>query len=642
MSFPNDRPRSSAPSAKAVVMATVVVLLATASAPMAQARQASPSEIYREPDDPALAVLARAGSRIFSDDPKDYTAEASERGLRELDQAIRRSPADPRLHWYRYLTLDRMKRTAEGRAAREEAIRLARIVPGGDDLLREYYGEHAVACAKESDAAAAAATLIALLDLTPRAAYEYRSVVIWLGDRLRGDPDAPGPGPLFPGRARLELLWGPLDQFFETHGGPTDARALERVAAQVHVGMDYREVARKVGFANFSMGSCHWDHGIPVMDDCWWYKIAKPADARPGKLVGAEQFNHPTIVHVVIVDQRVRKVEITRADPPQHRRYRHQERASFDCKDGIEGLAFSPDGRLIAVGDMSGLVHLRESRHGLERSVLRFPDVETIKSPGFVVAIAFSPDGKNLASGGTYDATARLWDVAGGRLLASLESFPVPKNRGRMDCIKSLAFAPDGKTIATGGYDRDLRLWDVATGQLRAALRGHVGALTAVAYSPDGRTIATGDDYGTVRLWDVATNRPRARWPGYEKDVVDLAFSPDGKTLAVARDDGAVRLRDLGADRWRAEIPRSQPHNGQSLAFSPDGKTLAIAGAWDVATLWDTATGRMTGMLEGHARSLTAVAYSPDGKTIATGSDDSTLKLWDAPAPAAPNSPAGP
>ena len=440
----------------------------------------------------------------------------------------------------------------------------------------------------------------------------------------------------------MEALWGPLDRFFETHGGPTDARGLERVAEQVRVGMDYREVARKVGFASFSMGYCHWDHGIPVMDDCWWYQIEEPTIVRQGNLIGAIPPRDPSIVHVVIVDNVVRKVEITRSRAPEHKSHRHRERASFDCEEGIEGLAFSPDGALIAAGDMSGAVHLREVRGGRERSVLRFAGLEQMKSSGFVVALAFSPDGRNLASGGTYDGTARLWDVNSGRLLADLESFPVPKGSGRMDCVAALAFSPDGRTVATGGYDRDLRLWDAATGRLRAALRGHHFGLTAVAYSPDGRTIATGDGRGTVRLWDVNTHRPRARWPGYANGVVALAFSPDGKTLAVARDEGPVRLRDLTADRWRAEIPRGKAHRGQGLAFSPDGKTLAVAGSWDVATLWDVASARMTGLLEGHARSPNSIAYSPDGETIATGGDDSTLKIWDAPPPAAPDRAPGP
>ncbi len=259
--------------------------------------------------------------------------------------------------------------------------------------------------------------------------------------------------------------------------------------------------------------------------------------------------------------------------------------------------------------------------------MLRIPGVKESDRAGWLNALAFAPDGKTVAAGGTYDASARLLDVASGRVLANLESFPVPKNQGRMDSVMSLAFAPDGKTIATVGYDRDLRVWDVATGCLRASLRAHSYDLTAVAYSPDGNTIASGDYDGNVRLWHVATHRPRARWPGYGPAVVALAFSPDGKTLAVARDEGVVRLRDLTTDRWRVDIHHGLPTFGQTLAFSPDGKTLVVAGVWDVATVWDTASGRMTGILEGHTKYLKCVAYSPDGKTIATGAYDNTLKL---------------
>jgi len=617
-------------------VATAVMVLTTAETPRVRAEQAPPPLIYREPDDPVVGVLARADGRIYSDDPKDYSAGASARGLRDLDEAIATRPDDPRLHWYRNLTLERMKRTGLARAAREEAIRVARVCPAGDELIGEYYGGHAEACAKDGDAAAAAAAFLAWLDLGPRTNL-YKTVVIWLGDKPRGDPGAPGPGPLFPGRDRLEAFWGPLDRFFESYAGPADARALEQVAKRVQVGMDYREVARKAGFPSFSMGFCYWDHGIPLMDACWQYQIEEPTIVRQGNLIGAIPPRNPAIVHVVIVDNLVRKVEKTLGRPPEHKTHRHRERASFDYdRNIIAGVAFSPDGALVAAGGIRGAVHLREVRGGHERSVLWVPGVKEFESAGFLGAVAFAPDGKTLAAGGSYDATARLWDVATGRLRANLECFAVPKNQGRMDAVQSLAFAPDGKTIATVGYDRDLRLWDVGTGRLRASLGGHSYDVTAVAYSPDGKTIATGDVDGTVRLWDVAANRPRARWPGYRSSAVALAFSPDGKTLAVARDERVVRLRDLPADRWRAELKRSEPHTSQALAFSPDGQTLAVAGFWDVATLWDTASGRMIGILEGHTRSPRAVAYSPDGKTIATGSDDGTLKLWDAPAPPAP------
>ena len=93
-----------------------------------------------------------------------------------------------------------------------------------------------------------------------------------------------------------------------------------------------------------------------------------------------------------------------------------------------------------------------------------------------------------------------------------------------------------------------------------------------------------------------------------------------------------MRLRELTSDRWRVTLHRSMPHGSPGMAFSPDGKILAVASEWDVATLWDSASGRMIGVLEGHARFPEAIAFSPDGRTIATGAADDTLKLWDVPA----------
>ncbi len=228
------------------------------------------------------------------------------------------------------MTLGGMKRAAEDRAAREEAIRLARAVPGGADLLEEYCGGLAMGCAHEGDPAASAAALLTLLDEGPGCVGLYKSVSIDLGEKKQGDPKAPGPGPLFPGRERYEASWGPLVRFFESHDGPADATALARVPARVRVGMDYREVLRAVGFPGFNMGRCHWDQGFPVMDDCYEYSLDEPRIVREGHRIGAIPPADPTIVHVVIVDGRVATVRKTRGRPPENdeKHRRHGERRS--------------------------------------------------------------------------------------------------------------------------------------------------------------------------------------------------------------------------------------------------------------------------------------------------------------------------
>jgi hypothetical protein len=496
------------------VAVAVMAALAWASrdGPLYPADPGPPDVVFREPDDPVDPALSRVVGWIYSDSPRDHTREASERGLRDVDEAIKTRPDDPQVHWLRHMTLERMKRAAEDRAAREEAIRLARAVPGGVDLLGEYYGDHAVACAKEGDPAAAAAVLLTLLDEEPECVGLYKSASIGLGARKQGDPKAPGPGPLFPGRERFEAIWGPLVRFFESYDGPADAAALARVPERVRVGMNYREVLRAVGFPGFNMGRCHWDQGFPVMDDCYEYSLDGPNVVREGNRIGAIPPADPTIVHVVIVDGRVARVRTTRGRPPEtdEKPRRHGERESFLYpRNIIAGVAFSPNGSLVAAGGIRGFVSLREARGGRERSVLTVPGVKEFEDAGFLRTLAFSPDGRVLAAGGTYDASAHLWDVATGRYRGALTSFVVPKGKGRMDRIEALAFSPDGKTLATVGYDRELRLWDVATGHLHAVLRGHADGVSAVAFSPDGRTIATGADDGTLKLWDVpASARP--------------------------------------------------------------------------------------------------------------------------------------
>jgi WD40 repeat protein/energy-coupling factor transporter ATP-binding protein EcfA2 len=251
-----------------------------------------------------------------------------------------------------------------------------------------------------------------------------------------------------------------------------------------------------------------------------------------------------------------------------------------------------------------------------------------------VNTVAFSPDGKTLASG-SGDNTIILWDVATGQPIGQ----PL---RGHTSSVLTVAFSPDGETLASGSCENNneilncrkgkIILWDVATGQpIGQPLTGHAGGVSSVAFSPDGKTLASGSYDKTIILWDMATGHPIGLpLTGHTDVVTSVAFSPDGKTLASGSYDHTIILWDAGTRQ-----PIGQPLTGHtdivnSVAFSPDGKTLASGGYDKTIILWDVATSRPLGQpLKGHTDVVNSVAFSPDGKTLASGSADKTIILWD-------------
>ncbi|CAD5955627.1 putative WD repeat-containing protein alr3466 [Planktothrix agardhii] len=236
-----------------------------------------------------------------------------------------------------------------------------------------------------------------------------------------------------------------------------------------------------------------------------------------------------------------------------------------------------------------------------------------------VSSVAFSPDGRTLASG-SFDNRIKLWDVQSQREIATLT--------GHSSYVTSVAFSPDGRTLASGSDDNTIKLWDVQSQRQIATLTGHSSFVLSVAFSPDGRTLASGSWDTTIKLWDVHSQGEIATLTGHSSFVLSVAFSPDGRTLASGSWDTTIKLWDVHS---QGEIATLTGHSDfvRSVAFSPDGRMLASGSKDKTIKLWDVRSQRQIATLTGHSHFVRSVAFSPDGRTLASGSLDTTIKLWD-------------
>lgn len=282
----------------------------------------------------------------------------------------------------------------------------------------------------------------------------------------------------------------------------------------------------------------------------------------------------------------------------------------------VNALAFSPDGKTLAVGTYQRVLFCDAVTRQIVRTWSGHADA--------VRSLAFTADGKWLAAGGGSPGAfgeVRLWDVAMGREASVFSD--------HADVVNALAFSPNGKTLVTGSADKSLKVWAVTTGKLLQTLRDHADSILGLAYHPNGKYLASCSADKSVKIWDTTSWRRLYSIGAHDDIVTDVEFSPNGNQLLTSSADHSAKVWNFGPENsGEARRLDGHGHTVWAATLASDGKLAATASADKTVKLWNFDNGGVRATLTDPQDWVYAVRFSPDHKRLAAGTWNGAIYLW--------------